>query len=185
VVAGHFVPDLRHGTPVEIGQRAVVGLLGPIGDLAELLKFLLLGKHAGRALLGVLQPALAQVVPPPFHQNRRELDGHDAAEKGNVLLEKLLLETDGMRRDHDPAPRPVVRLGVGLGIGLGPGRGEDRRHEVGEALADPGPRLDDQMVPTGDRLGDRLGHGERLGAGLIVLQPGGNPPPRPEDFGRC
>ena len=62
------------------------------------------------------------------------------------------------------------------------GGGQDGRHQVGEALAHAGARLDHQMMPPADGPIDGLGHGELLAAMFVVRQPGGDPSAGAEDF---
>ena len=64
------------------------------------------------------------------------------------------------------------------------GGGQDGRHEVGEALAHAGARLDHQMMPPLDRPIDGLGHVELLSAVFVVWQPGRDPSAGAEDFER-
>jgi hypothetical protein len=65
---------------------------------------------------------------------------------------ELLLEIDRVRGDHHPAT-------VGDGVGR-------RRPEVGQALPGPGARLDDQVQPVGQGLGDGAGHLQLTGTGF-------------------
>ena len=58
------------------------------------------------------------------------------------------------------------------------------RHEIGEALAHAGAGLDDQVMAILDRVGHGIGHGQLFVAMFVVRQPCGDPPRRPEDFGR-
>ena len=49
--------------------------------------------------------------------------------------------------------RRILRVGIrffGLDF-FGLGRGQNRRHQIGEALADAGARLDDQVLFGGNR----------------------------------
>ncbi len=52
--------------------------------------------------------------------------------------------------------------------------GEDDGHQVGQRLANAGPRLDDGVLRVGDALGNQVGHGELLGALLIARDPAGD-----------
>ena len=57
------------------------------------------------------------------------------------------------------------------------GRRQDRRDEVGEALADPGARFDDEVRLIGNGLPrDGLRHLQLLGPLLVTLEPLRNPP---------
>ncbi len=57
-----------------------------------------------------VEPPQADVVRPPLDQDRRELLRHHRAQERDVLVEQLLLERDGVRRDDD------LRLRVGGGL---------------------------------------------------------------------
>ena len=70
---------------------------------------------------------------------------------------QLLLQADRVRGDDDAAARLAsCRL-------VSAGGGQDGRHEVGEALADAGARLDDQVLAARDGVGHGLGHRQLLG----------------------
>ena len=62
------------------------------------------------------------------------------------------------------------------------GRGENGRHEVGEALADAGARLDDQVMLPLDGVGHGIGHGQLFAAVFVVWQPRGDAALGPQDF---
>ena len=63
------------------------------------------------------------------------------------------------------------------------GRRQDGRRQVGETLAHARAGLDDQMAGLLDGRRHRLRHRKLLAAILVMLQPGGNPAPRPQDVG--
>ena len=67
--------------------------------------------------------------------------------------------------------------------GLFAGR-QDGRHEVGEALADAGAGLDDEVMAVRDGVGNGIGHSQLFVAMFVVRQAGGDPPRRPQDFSR-
>ena len=69
---------------------------------------------------------------------RARLDGLD--QPGDVALDQLVLEGEGGGRDHHA---PVV---------------EQRGHQVAQRLAGAGAGLDEQVLASGHRRGDRLGH---------------------------
>ena len=56
-------------------------------------------------------------------------------------------------------------------FGLQLGRRQNRRHQIGKALADARARLGHQMPLRRDRPRDRLGHLQLLRPLLVVLQP--------------
>ena len=63
------------------------------------------------------------------------------------------------------------------------GGGQDGGHQVGEALAHAGAGLDHQVAGPRDGGRHGLGHGKLLAAVFVVLQPGGDAAPGPQDFG--
>jgi len=177
VLAGHLVPDGRQGAEVEIRPRAVVGALGPAGNLAELLELGLAREEAGRALQRVSHPPPAEVIAAPLDQHGGELQRDHAVEERDVLVDQLLLEADRVGGDDHSEWGGVLFPGSR--------RGQDRRHQIGETLAHPGARLDHQVLRFTDRPAHGLGHGELLGAVFVVLQPGGDTAFRAEDFSGC
>ena len=186
-VAGHLVPDGIGGQRGQVGERAIGGLPGPCGHRQQLRPFPLVGKQAPRPLEGEGQPTKAHVVAAALHQHRRKLPRHDGRHQRNILGDELLLQGDRVRRDHHP-PRPVgtargrrlfgipIGLRDGLQLGLISRRRKHGWHEVGEALAHAGARLDDRVLPRGDRLGDEVCHLDLLRPRLPSGQPGGEPP---------
>ena len=174
MVAGHFVPHLATGrksrsesepSPVCFDQAPIAG------DR----RTLLLGEQSRRAAQGILQPPQAEVIAAALGQHRGKLQRDDAGQERDVFIEQLLLEADGVGGDHHPPPR--------CALGPRPGRIEDRRHEVGETLAHPRPRLDHQVPPLLDRLGHRFGHRQLLRAVLVLRQSRGDASLRAQDFG--
>ena len=79
----------------------------------------------------------------------------------DVLADELLLQADGVRGDDDAS------LGGGTG-------GLDRRHEIREALADAGARLDHQVPRAAQGVGDGVGHAQLLGPRLVIRQAPGD-----------
>ena len=104
----------------------------------------------------------AQVVTPAYQQRDLEVAvglqfGYVIKEppaKRDVVLFELLLERDGMRGDNERA-----FFGDGL---------QDARYEVGQALANTRPCLEDKRRVHGHGAGDGLCHALLLRA---VLQP--------------
>ena len=72
----------------------------------------------------------------------QRLEGVDHARQ--VTLDQLALQRDGRRGDDD-------RMLAGRAV-------QDRRDEIGQALAGPGAGLDEQVLVRVDRGGDGLGH---------------------------
>ena len=100
--------------------------------------------------LEALELAAAEVVRAAL----QHLDADVAAERGrgdrDVLREQLLLERLGRGRDDDPPPRL------------------ERRDEVGEALADAGARLGDEVLAGRERVLDAGGERGLLAPRLVV-----------------
>ncbi len=167
VLGGHGVPDGRGGPEVEVGPAPVLGPVRPELDLGELVEVLDLLESRPGTRRGGVKPPEADVVRPPFHQDGRELVRHDRPEERDVFLQELFLEADRVGRDDD--------LLAGLG------RREDRRDEVGEALAHACPGLDHQVRLVLDRPRHGAGHHHLLGAFLVPVQPPGDRPAGTED----
>ncbi len=95
-----------------------------------------------RAHVELLEAPAAEVVGQPLHH--RDFDLEMARDAGKLLLNDLLLEGLGAGRDHHA---PARRLGDA-----------QRRQQVGEGLAGPGRRFDEELpFPVQGPL-DRLGH---------------------------
>ena len=82
---------------------------------------------------------------------------HDLLQEGDVLVDELFLQADGVRGDDDLAF-------------LAGGGGEDGGDEVGEGLADAGAGLDHEVVALGDGVGDGVGHVELLRPRLVARE---------------
>ena len=116
----------------------------------------------GSSMACAPQPAQTDVVGPSFDQDRLERLVDDTLEKRNVLADELFLKADRVCRDDDAAA--LVRLGR-----------QDGGDEVGEALADAGAGLDEQVMPVAHRDGDGGGHLELLRPELVaVVEPTGD-----------
>ncbi len=137
-------------TPLQPQLRAVAALSGvqPHQHLhleAELLRV--------RAGLGEVAPPPSQrdVVRPALEQTRLEVP-RQLRQTRQVLVHELLLQRVSVRRDHDAL---LVADGA-----------SERRHEVRDALARTGARLDQQRAAAGLDLRDGKHH---LQLGLAVL----------------
>ena len=139
--------------------------LRPGVEPPQLLELLVVAEQAGGPAQGVVQPPQAEVVAPPLDQHGRELQRNDAVQQRQVLLHQLLLQADRVGGDDHAAGRRSCRV-VRRPASCSPAGGQDGRHEVGEALAHAGARLDHQMVPLADGPIDGLGHGELLARGV-------------------
>ena len=100
------------------------------------------GEQVGRLLDGLLEAAGAEIIRPTLEHGETELHRQDLLEHGQILLRKLLLQVNGVRA-HDRLL--LVRHCI-----------EDRRHQVGQALADAGAGLDRQVLTV--RQGPRDGY---------------------------
>ena len=124
------VPYLRRRLVGQVREAAIAGARRPRGQGLELGSARVV-EH--RVLPGarLLEPRQAQIVAPPLEQReaRRVVSGGESARQDRqVLADELLLQVDRVC-GHDGAlavlPRP-----------------HERRHEVGERLANAGPRLE-------------------------------------------
>ena len=167
-VALDEIPHHRRRADRQVALGAIDRPPRPPADLHELVLRRRVGEEGARALLGHAQPALAQVVAPPFDERRPELVREDRLQERDVLAEQLLLQADGVGRDDDAE---------GL-VGLD---GLDEGDEVGERLADAGAGLDHEVVLARDGRGDGLGHAALFGSGLEVGPAGGDAAARTQD----
>ena len=149
-------PHLRVGLHLEVRQAAVGGGLGPFVNALQLLG-LGGGKEVAGLLDGLVEAARAEVIAPAFEHGETELHRQDLLEHRQVLLRELLLQVDRVRGDDR-------LLLVGHGI-------QDRRHQVGQALADARAGLDRQVLAAGQGLRHRHGHFLLLRPELEVLRP--------------
>ena len=145
--------DARPGGPVievevEPGTVAVVGIVQPDGGFAD---------DPGLVLVEVV--GAAQVVPAmqadvvgtalelrrPDHARLQDAGlFQDVDDGGDVLVHQLFLQVDGVGRDDDA-------LAVGGGVKHG-------RQQVGDAFADAGAALHNQLAALVDGAGDGLEH---------------------------
>ncbi len=106
----------------------------------------------------MLQLAQAGVIAPPLDQHCLEFDARIAGQKGEVFLDQLLLQINGVSGDDHPL---VVAY-----------RPEDRRNQVGQGLAGAGARLDQCHPVTVEGFGHLAGHTQLFAALLVPLQVG-------------
>ena len=103
-------------------------------------------------LLGRLRPFVAQlleeprthVVAPPLAHRGAELEGQDALEFGDVFLDELVLQVDGVGGDDDAT---AVEH-----------RPKSGWQQIANALARARARLDEQMLALVERLNDGRDH---------------------------
>ena len=125
-----LVPHLGAGRERQIRDAAVRRVRRPRREAFQLVAAVRLEEGAD-APLRLLQPREADVVAPPLEQrvaHRAVLGAERARQQRQVLPDQLLLQVDRVGRDDGA-----------LAVHHGP---PDRRHEVGEALPDPGPGLE-------------------------------------------
>ena len=136
---------------LDFGAIAGFGGLLPIADDLKIGDFFEAGQH--RLRLGVVNLLPAGVVGAPFHVADAEGSLEMLREKGDVLVEELLLQILRAGGDDDsPA-------------------GKNRRHQICERLAGTRPGLDNQMLLVSERRGDGLGHFKLPGAEFVVRMP--------------
>src|SRR5262245_47504058 len=89
---------------------------------------------------GAMEPAGTEVIVPPLEHGVGELDRQYLVEQREILLNKLLLEIDGVGGDHSL---------------LAPRDGEEEGgDEISETLADAGTGFDDQVATGLEGAGD-------------------------------
>ena len=155
-----LLPDLGVGLDGEIGEAAVLGLLGPFVDALEFLG-LGGGEEVAALLHGFLEAAGAEVIRAAFQHGVAEADGfrqgaEHLREHGQVLFGELLLEIDGVGGDD--------------GLFLLRDGEEDGGDEVGEGFAHAGAGLDGEVAAVLQGAGHGHGHLLLLGAELEVLR---------------
>ena len=126
-----------------IDLRAVAGCGGllPLRNGVELRDLFEPGEQRGIAQR--VELVLAQVVGAALHVADLERP-EDAFEEGDILEEELLLEVLGARGNDHPL-LPVQGQAQG-------------GQEIGQRLAGPGTRFDDEVALVGEGLLDGLGH---------------------------
>ena len=127
------------------------------GPFEEAVQRLHLGLLVEVAHAELVEAPQAEVVLAAYAEGHAEV-AEDGLEERDVLFDDLLLEGLGVG-GHDDAAVLVARP-------------EDERDEVGQALADAGARLDDQVGLAPERLPDGLGHLHLLGTELVGLSHG-------------
>jgi hypothetical protein len=114
-----------------------------------------LERLAAGYLLGFLE---AEVVATTLQDREVDVDPEVLRQEGQVLAGQLVLERLGRGGYHHLLPR------------------EDGRYEVGERLAGPGARLDDQVPARHDRAPHGLGHLDLTRPGLAPAGKRGRDP---------
>ena len=135
-------PDFRIRFHREIAQRSILRRARPFRD-ARQFRRLRRGEEFAGLLQRALEPARAKVILPPLHQRSLELDRQNLLQDRDVLVKKLLLQVDRVRRDH----RLLFLLD----------REENGGREVSDRFADASPGLDHEMT----FFLESAGHGHR------------------------
>ena len=151
-----------------LGDAGNLGAIPGLRHLAPELKGLevrgLLEETKRRLRLELGEPGEAQVVPAAFHETGGERQVEGLPHQRDVLVEELLLEVLGPRRDDDPLP------------------GEDGGDQIGERLPRPGSRFDQELATLAQHVGHGGGH---VLLGLAMLEArksGGEGAARAEDL---
>ena len=152
-------PDFEIGFDVEIGERAVLRFFGPFEDAVE---FGDLG--SGEEMVGLgerfVEAAGAEIIPAALEHGVGELDWENLLEDGQILLDELFLEVDGVG-------------GNNRFFALGDGE-QDAGDEVAEALANASAGFDEEMGSILQGAGDSDGHLLLLGPEFKVRAAGKN-----------
>ena len=98
---------------------------------------------AGRIEIPIPAPQ-AHVIGPALQQRGLEVKGEPAPHERDVLREQLLLQRDGVRRDHHPL--------------TGGHRMVNRRHQIGQRFPRARAGLDEQATAARVELGNRECH---------------------------
>ncbi len=135
----------------ELRPVAGGGLWEPGQDLGQAAE---LGGRELPAAAEHVQAPEAEIVGAPLEERRTEGQVQDAPDVGDVLVEQLVLEVDGVRRDHHPLV--VLERQVGSG------------QEVGQRLAGAGAGLHQKVGGQVQGLGHGAHHLHLLGAVLVA-----------------
>ncbi len=174
-VTGDLLPHGGQRAKGQVRAGTVVGLPRPGLQQPQLPQFVRLVKQRTVAIQSGLQAAAAEIVAPALDQHRGEFAGNDAVEQREVLGQQLLLETDGVGRNHHP-PRAVPRRPRARIPRLVRRDRQDHRDKIGKALPHTGPRLDDQVLLVRQGPRHRLGHPHLLSTLLVAGPAHRNPP---------
>ena len=159
-------PHLLAAIEAQLGAIPALGRVQPGEDLQ--LEHELVGVLAG--IDQVAAPASqGDIVGASLEQASLEVPGQPLAQARQIFDHQLLLERVRVGRDHHP-----------LSMADGPG---DRGHQVGQALARAGARLDDQRPTACLDLGYGEEHLQLRLAVLVTRQQVGKRPLRPEQPG--
>ena len=160
LVGADGFPDGGGGREIEVAEGAVVGLEGPRAEAGEGVEVVGGVEEGGLSAAGLFVAAEAEVIGAALGEDGGEVQAGGAAEEGDVLVDKLLLEGDGVGGEEDLA---FVLEGLLESGG-----------EVGETFADAGAGLDDEVAVGGEGLSDGLGHVQLLGAWFVAGEVAGN-----------
>jgi hypothetical protein len=164
----HLVPDFSGRGHRQVTQCAVHRVARPFRNAKQLVELVLLQQGPlGRYRL--VHSGQTEVIPPAFEQGEGGgvlLVRKRPAQQRKVLPDQLLLKIDGVGAHHGA-----------LSVGASPG---ERRHQVGEGLAHPGPRLQQLHSAVVVGIGDVGRHVALALAVLVAGQLTGDRPPLAE-----
>jgi hypothetical protein len=141
-------PDLRVGSFAKIAQGAIAGGKTPFAEAFELDLFGG-GEEAFLLSEGTLETGGAEVILSTFEQGGLESHRQDFLHQGDVLVDELFLEVDGVGADEG-----LAFLGDGM---------EGCGDEVGEGFADSGAGFDHEGALFLEGSGDGNSHGLLFG----------------------
>ena len=132
------------GNALGLGAIAAGAGFGKTGDLGEPRGIVAMGETAiGEVALQVM---MADVVGTAFQQGHPDRRFQCAARGRQIAVKQLILQRLGARGNHHLAAR------------------QQRGNQVGQGFAGAGAGFGQQNAVFGDRLFDRLGHGQLLRA---------------------
>ena len=163
-------PGLGRRRAAQFLHAAVFRLVGPGADPFQI-RGDAVAEEFALVVARARQAAQAQVIHAALDQRGAERRAQLALQQRQVLADELFLQGNRVGGHQRP---DAVALGV-----------QDQRHQIGQALADAGARLHDQMAVGGQRLGHRAGHVDLLRARFVLEIPGrgGQGAGRQEDGG--
>ncbi len=111
-------------------------------------------------VIGVGQTSQADIVGSSLHEHGGELTRNHTVQQWQVLSNQLLLQTDRVRGNNNPA-------GCWRSV-LATGHGQDGWNQVGQTLAGSRSRLNDQMSFVSQGVRNRIGHLQLLRSQLVT-----------------
>ena len=155
--------QLLEAVELDLRAVAIVGLRQP-DQHPQLELHLIVEPRAIRAPAGRVEISIpapqTHVIGPALQQGGLEIEGQPAAHERDVLCEQLLLQRDGVRRDHHPLTRGHRMM--------------DRRHQVGERFPRAWTGLDEQATASRVELGNRERHLQLGLTQLVIVEAAGH-----------